>query len=261
MAEYKVRLSAPTTDNKYYIHTSAGGYNSCIHIKNGSVLPNCVGYAWGRWYELLGFKPKLSRGNAEDWWGYKDGYSRGQTPKLGAVICWRKGKTGTSKDGAGHVAIVEQINSDGSIVTSNSGYSGTRFYKQTLKPPYNIGSAYTFQGFIYLPVDFAVEKSVEELAKEVIEGKWGLGAERKLMLGDRYAEVQAKVNEMLAAFKVGDKVKLISGATYYDGKKIPSWVFNMTLYVRKIDGNKITVSWLKIGAITGIVLAKNLKKI
>ena len=42
------------------------------------------------------------------------------------------------------------------------------------------------------------EKSTEELAREVIEGKYGNGEDRKKALGDRYAEVQARVNEILA---------------------------------------------------------------
>ena len=41
-------------------------------------------------------------------------------------------------------------------------------------------------------------KSVEELAQEVIAGKYGNGEDRKNALGDRYAEVQARVNEILA---------------------------------------------------------------
>lgn len=43
-----------------------------------------------------------------------------------------------------------------------------------------------------------IEKSVEELAREVIEGKYGNGENRKNALGDRYSEVQARVNEILA---------------------------------------------------------------
>ncbi len=41
-------------------------------------------------------------------------------------------------------------------------------------------------------------KTIEELAKEVIAGKYGNGDIRKNALGSRYSEVQAKVNEMLA---------------------------------------------------------------
>ena len=42
-----------------------------------------------------------------------------------------------------------------------------------------------------------VNKSVDELAKEVIAGKYGNCEERKKTLGDRYSEVQARVNEIL----------------------------------------------------------------
>lgn len=42
------------------------------------------------------------------------------------------------------------------------------------------------------------EKDIDTLAHEVIEGKYGNGEERKQALGDRYAEVQARVNEILA---------------------------------------------------------------
>ena len=154
MATFIPRLTAPSTDDLNYIKTTHGGYNYCINISNGSCLPNCVGYAWGRWRELLGSYHNLSRGNAELWYGNtSDGYERGQTPRLGAVICWAKGKVGNSSDGAGHVAIVEQINEDGSIVTSNSAYGGQRFYIRTRDNTY-ASSGYTFQGFIYLPISF-----------------------------------------------------------------------------------------------------------
>ena len=149
--KFKPRLSAPAATDIHWIHTSKGGLNSCILISGNSCLPNCVGYAWGRFYEILGKAPKLSRANAEMWFGTKDGYKRGQTPKLGAVICWRKGKAGWASDGAGHVAIVEKVNDDGSIVISESGYKAFRFRTRVLRPPYAIGSAYVFQGFIYNP--------------------------------------------------------------------------------------------------------------
>ena len=47
-----------------------------------------------------------------------------------------------------------------------------------------------------------VSKSVTEVAKEVIAGKWGNGAERKAKLTDagyNYSEVQAEVNRLLGA--------------------------------------------------------------
>ena len=146
------RLTAPSQIDLYWIKTTHGGYNKCIEIdsQTGSVLPNCTGYAWGRFLEENNITDcNLSRGNAENWFSYNDGYNRGQTPKLGAIICFYSTQSG------GHVAVVEQIKPNGDIVTSNSAYGGTRFYTQTLSPPnYNMGSAYTFQGFIYPILDF-----------------------------------------------------------------------------------------------------------
>lgn len=148
------RTTEPTTDNKYYIVTGSGGLNECIEISNGSALPNCVGYAWGRAYEIMGSRPTLSKSNAENWFGNtSDGYTRGQTPKVASIICWAKGVVGDGSDGEGHVAVVEKVNSDGSILTSNSAYGGKRFYTKEFSKGYSI-SGYTFQGFIYLPVSY-----------------------------------------------------------------------------------------------------------
>lgn len=213
--KYEKRTTAPSTDNKYYKHVNYGGLNSCIHIKNGSCLPNCVGYAWGRFYETTGEKPKLSRGNAENWYGYNDGYKRGSIPKVGAVICWRKGQAGNGDDGAGHVAFVEEVYTDGSIMTSNSAYGGTKFYmKKLYAPDYYMGSKYTFQGFIYNPISFEDEttsnkKTVEELAKEVLDGKWGNGQDRYDRLtaaGYNYNDVQAEVNRLVNNKQSSSKV-------------------------------------------------------
>lgn len=41
------------------------------------------------------------------------------------------------------------------------------------------------------------EKSVDEIAKDVIAGKLGNGQDRKNLLGDKYSEVQKKVNEIV----------------------------------------------------------------
>lgn len=143
------RLTEPSLTDKNWINTGYGGKNRCMVINKstGSVLPNCTGYAWGRFMEILGSSPKLSTANAGMWYSYtSDGYERGSTPKLGAVLCM--GKPGA----AGHVAIVEKINSDGSIVTSESGYSSSkRFWTSTRRPPNYCNSPYYFQGFIYNP--------------------------------------------------------------------------------------------------------------
>lgn len=98
--KYVKRLTAPEYQNMNWLHSSLGGYNNCIKITSGGeCIPNCVGYAWGRWRELLGYTPKLSLSNAEDWYGHNDGYQRGSNPRLGAVMCWKKGAVGYGGDG------------------------------------------------------------------------------------------------------------------------------------------------------------------
>ena len=66
----------------------------------------------------------------------------------------------------------------------------------------------------------------------------------------------------VSPIKVGDKVKLKSNAVVYTtGQKFSSWVYDTELFVRAIDGVKVTVSTLKEGAITGTVHLKFLTKV
>lgn len=59
---------------------------------------------------------------------------------------------------------------------------------------------------------------------------------------------------------IGDTVTLASGAKYTNGKNVAGFVFKMKLYVRAINGDNITVSILKSGAITGVVSRKYIVK-
>ncbi|MGN0694128.1 MAG: CHAP domain-containing protein [Lentihominibacter sp.] len=237
---YSARTTAPSTYNKYYKHTSAGGLNECIHIKGGSVLPNCVGYAWGRFYEISGKRPKLSRGNAETWYNYNDGYKRGKTPKLGAVIVWSKGKVGVGSDGAGHVAIVEKIYSDGSIMTSNSGYGSTRFYMKKIAKGYAL-SGYKFQGFIYNPAvkDSTVTKSEKPAAKSLKVGStYTLQVNLNVRTGAGTKYSQKKVRDLTAdGEKHATSTKASDRAVFKKGTRVT---------VQKISGNwiKCPSGWL-----------------
>lgn len=140
---FSPRLSAPASTNKYY-------YSDLnVFYKYGWGMPNCTAYAYGRAYEILGSEPKLSWGNAEDWYGYNKTngyYSYGSTPKLGAIACW------SYNGGGGHVAVVEKIE-NGQITFSNSAYSGTNFYlSYASTSDSNAGGSswWNFQGYIYL---------------------------------------------------------------------------------------------------------------
>ena len=58
-----------------------------------------------------------------------------------------------------------------------------------------------------------------------------------------------------AVLAVGDKVRMVSGAVWINGKRVPDWVIRKELYVRQIYSNgNVTVSIYKTGAVTGTVL-------
>ena len=61
-------------------------------------------------------------------------------------------------------------------------------------------------------------KSIDELAQEVIQGKWGNGAERKDRLtaaGYNYSEIQAKVNELMENGTTGKTVDQLAREVIY----------------------------------------------
>jgi surface antigen len=126
----------------------------------GYGMPNCTCYAWGRFWEIGdpqntgANKPiNLPTSDGGQWWTdvVGSGYNIGQTPDLGAVICFSD-----NNGGSGHVAIVEEIASDGTITCSNSAYQGTFFFLSYITPVngrYD-WSHYTCQGFIYNPYSY-----------------------------------------------------------------------------------------------------------
>lgn len=125
-------------------------YGSNIFYQAGYGLPNCTCYAYGRYAEIRGSFANLPTGNATSWYDAATSFKRGTTPALGAIICWssRSGSYG------GHVAVVEQIDSNGNIVTSNSAWNGTYFYTASYSKSSGYycgyhGGDYYFRGFIY----------------------------------------------------------------------------------------------------------------
>lgn len=218
-----VRTTKPTSGNKFFITKSKGGYSTCIQgsptDSQCNVLSNCVGYACGRFNEIIGAMkyPSLNC-NAENFIERAKntyGLEISSVPTLGGIMVWQKG-TLSGNDGAGHVAVVEKIIDSNTIYTSESGYGGSAFWNSTRRNTngrWGIGSAYTFRGCIVNPAIGKVvaptptpsaKKSVDEVAKEVIRGEWGNGDERYNRLtnaGYNYNEVQAKVNELLNSNK------------------------------------------------------------
>lgn len=129
------RLTAPSTTDLRWIQVNSGGYNQCIYGSNGapSVLPNCTGYVHGRCMEIAGITTDnmgLSFNNAVTYYtNSSSAWVQEQNPSLGAIVCYY---TNTASSGhPGHVAIVEQIIDNDTIVVSESHYGGARFAVET----------------------------------------------------------------------------------------------------------------------------------
>lgn len=160
--KFTERTTKPEAGNKYYIRNVNGGWSPCIQGSSPTdpdcnVLPNCVGYAVGRFSEIggYGYCKYFANVNAENFMQYKGNLETGQTPKLGACMVWQSGATLSGADGCGHVAIVERVISDTEVLTSESVWGGSAFRNVVRKKGsdgrWGMGSNYKFLGFIYNP--------------------------------------------------------------------------------------------------------------
>ena len=142
-------------------------YSGNPFYQSGVGLANCTCFAWGRAWECAvqngatnpyseiynNLVPDLTHASGYAWYGQTN-WNKGSTPSLGAIICYAD--TG---GGAGHVAVVEEIDSNGNITCSNSAYGGDYFFvtHSTRANNYEDGYIYVgsgqpiFQGFIYNP--------------------------------------------------------------------------------------------------------------
>ena len=124
-----------------------------------------------------------------------------RTPKPGDIIFydWQDSGSGDNTGWSDHVGIVEAVSS-GQITVIEGNYDDSvkrrkiavnaRYIRGYGVPKYDAGSVES--------------KSVEEIAQEVIAGKWGSGTERKKKLtqaGYDYQEVQDRVNALLKGQK------------------------------------------------------------
>lgn len=111
--------------------------------------------------------------------------------------------------------------------------------------------------------------SVEEIAKEVIAGKWGNGIDRKVKLeaaGYDYSQVQTRVNELIKnssyntttteTIKKGDKVKVINAITYTGS---PFRLFYKEYDVIEVNNDRVVIGIGK--TVTAAINIKNIKKI
>lgn len=146
---YVPRLTSDGMRNNPWWYSSG---NALYRIGYG--LPNCTCYCYGRYAEIRNGFANLPASNAGKWYASATSFQRGQTPKLGSIICYHdpRGRY------AGHVAVVEAINIVNGITkitTSNSAYKGTYFWTETVSSDngylanWASNKGYVVQGFIY----------------------------------------------------------------------------------------------------------------
>ena len=276
------RLTRPEAGNKYYIRKVSGGYNGAI---KGSptdpgcdVLANCVGYAVGRFNEIVGEGAckYLRPVNAENFIQYKGTLEVGQEPKLGACMVWQKGATLTGSDGAGHVAIVEKIISSTEIVTSESGWGASNpFWTQTRKKGsdgnWGQGSGYKFLGFIYNPAaccQGTASTGSSSTGGSTASSSTAVETVYTVVAGDTLSKIAAKYGttyQSLAAYngisnpnlihvgqkikipgtgstiQQGSKVRVAQGAKTYTGGKLASYVYTTIYEVIQVNGDRVVI--------------------
>lgn len=131
-------------------------------------------------------------------WVEKDSYK----PKTGDFILydWEDTGRGENKNSPDHVGIVEKVKDDTiTVIEGNMGSGKGKVGRRTIK----VNGRY-IRGFVtphYDRIKVKVKlKSTAEIAKEVIRGEWGNGAERKKALtasGYDYDIIQKEVNRIL----------------------------------------------------------------
>lgn len=138
----KIRKTCPKKNNKYYNNKIHGGLSDAVNgypmISGLTVLDNCVGWANSRFNEIINdpnlegivkkFKYQLVC-DAEDFIesAKRQGLKISSSPIEGGIMVWQKGSTLSPSDGAGHVAVVERVYEDGTILTSESGWASWTF--------------------------------------------------------------------------------------------------------------------------------------
>lgn len=146
---FLARLSeAGIKESPYYNDNSLSAFNG-----TANAMPNCTAYAFARTAELCApanvrdnvLFARKGADNAKAWYSATL-WDKGSVPKVGAIACW---------DGElGHVAVVEEVLDDGSVLVSQSNFGGTFF--ETKEYSCKVGEitdgvGLVFQGYIYNP--------------------------------------------------------------------------------------------------------------
>ena len=146
--------------------------------------------------------------------------------------------------GQNHTGIV--IDFDSTYVYTiegNTGGGNGQVQRKTYKRNAGTISGYGIPNWgLVAAVKDEKKKSIEEIAKEVIAGKWGNGLERKeklILAGYNYVEVQDKVNYLLTHKDIETIAKEVIAGKWGNGftrkKKLESSGYNYTEVQKKVN--------------------------
>lgn len=159
-----------------------------------------------------------------------------RTPNVGDIIFydWDDNGSGDNTGWSDHVGIVENV-SNGYITVIEGNYNdavGRRVIAVNAKYIRGYGVP-KYEKEDISKTETTIVKNIDEIAKEVIDGKWGSGTERKerlLNAGYDYVAVQALVNQILkgdvyynkyygTSNKIDDVLRAINVPDIYVGNK------------------------------------------
>lgn len=123
-AEYKDKVKPLPKKTDATKASPGNNYPASNGLGNGG---NCTFYVYNRILERSGVSIYSYLGNGGDWatTGPQHGITVDSEPKVGGIASFSPG-TGGSSDAYGHVAVVEYVNTDGSYLLSESGYSNDK---------------------------------------------------------------------------------------------------------------------------------------
>ena len=231
---YNSQKPLPVNYKLKYTDAWCAGFVSAVVVKLGytDIIPTECGCQ--RMIEL--FKKKGI-------WVENDAH----VPSPGDIIFydWQDDGKGDNVGHSDHVGIVEKVangkitviegNCSNSVKRRNLAVNG-QYIRGYGVPKYDVENAVAAP----VPTPTPVAKTIDELAQEVLDGKYGNGEERKAKLGDNYAAVQKRVNELLTGkqtkvhtVKRGESLWSISKKYLGNGGRYPEIV--------KLNGLKSTV--------------------
>lgn len=235
-AAFTARTSKPGSGNDYYFSSKNAFYSM-------GYTGACTWYGYGRAYEILGEKPKLSLNSAPGWYAYnkENGYyAYGSTPKVSAVMVTRR------SDGSGHIAIVESIKGSTMTVSEYNWNVENGFGTRTLSTSVKTMGRHTVLGYIYL-----LDETPEETPSEkLLPGKYRVYDASSLNIRegagtnyDRIGSIPGDEKVQVSGFNSDQSWAKVT----YDG--VTGWV-SMD-YLKLVSVNTLTIRFITSGGDVG----------